>query len=359
MLPTKSPRSLPLPDSPLRSYETSPVLSPQYSPRRDAPGGIAHSGIEGKGRAVADAEAITSRLEILHIKATEYSEAITRPESNRQLARELDALFSKENRFNPKEAAQLEAEYQQKIKVVYDRRVAEEQRQLELERQEQERIRALEAAKKAAEEQRQREAAERLRREQEELERKRQEAEAAQARAEQERKQAEARKAAEDNERRQREALQNAQKQQADAAAAANAANANAANAANANAASANAASANAANAANSPSAPLQGAASDVYGRRSFEAETAKVKRVITNLKGLKQLDETFLKESGLKLIRRELIPKFGQLNGLKEQTVTVVCLFSPYMSGIKPLAVLTGVNSAMLSRNASTRSCR
>ena len=309
-------------------------MSPQYSPRLELSSSITPSGIHGKGRAVADAEAIASRLEILHIKAIEYSEAIARPESDRQLARELDALFSKENRFNPEEAMLLEAEYQQKIRAVYDKRLAEEQRQLELERQEQERIRAMEAAKKAAEEQRQREAVERLRKEQEALEKKRQEAKAAKARAEREKKEAEAKKAVEDNARKEKEAQEKAQKQQVDAAAAAAAANA-------------------------VHTVKPQAAPSHVYGRRSFDTEAANVKRVITSLKGLKQLDESFLKESGLKQIRRELIPKFGQLNGLRDQTATVVCLLPVYMCANRPPSVLTGVNSAIPSSSFSTESCR
>jgi len=326
MLPTTSPMWFPLPDSlegsSLRSYETSPTILPQYSPRLGFPSSGARAGMAGKGNAVADAEAITSRLEILHIKAAEYSEAITRPESNRQLARELDALFTKENRFNPKEAALLEAEYQQKIRAVYDRRVAEEHHLLELERLELERQAAEKAAEKAAEEQRRREAEE-LRKA---LEKKRQE-EAAKARAEQEKKEAEAKKAAEDKAREEREAQEKAQKQQADAAATVT----------------------------QPQSPPLQSAAPQVYGRRSFETEAANVKRVITELKGLRQLDLAYVKASGLKRIRRELVPKFGQLTGMKDQTINVVCLFPVPVCAIGPLPVLTGVRSVILSSNFLT----
>jgi len=337
-LPTTSPRRLPLPDSPegsgLSSLVSSPSLSLESSPIRSPSPSLVRQGLEGKGRAAAHAEALANKLEILHIKAQAYSESITRPASDRKLARELDALFSKENRFDPREAALLEAEYQRKIRVVYERRLVEEQRQVELERQEQERIRAAEAARKAAAEQKRREEEELRRREQEELERKRKEEEAAKAQAEQQKKEAEAKRQAEEKVRLEQEAKAKAEKDQAVAAKALQDAEA-----------------ARAVQATQTPH-PAQPAAPQVYGRKSFETEAANVKRVITNLKELKKLDENFLKNSGLKQIRRELIPKFGQLNGVKEQTLAVVCSFGSgdfFSSG-------TNENSASRSRVYSTK---
>ncbi|KAA8903656.1 GLE1-like protein-domain-containing protein [Sphaerosporella brunnea] len=310
-LPSKSPRLFPLPDSPegspLSSGDSSPFL--QSSPRRNNFSPLMNR--RGKSQAACQAEALAARLEILHIKAHEYSEAIARPTVDKKLARELEALFSKENRFDPKEAAALEEEYQRKIRVVYDKRVAEERRQMEFERLEHVRQQLEEEKRILLEAQKQREEEERVRREKEEVEQKKREAEAAMARAEQEKKDAEARRLAEEKAK-----AEQAAKAKADAAAAA------AATAAQQQAAQ-TAPTAQAAQAAQAQSAQ-SGAAQEDYGRMSLATKAAGVKRIINNLKTLKNLPEQFLKDTGLKQARRQLIPKFGQLNGQKDQTLQV-----------------------------------
>ena len=348
-LPATSPRRFPLPESPdggsgLDSLSSTPSLSLEASPLSRLSPPVAARGFDARGRAAAHAEALASKLEILHIKAQQFSESITRPTADRKLARELDALFSKENRFDPQEAAKLEAEYQHKIRAIYEKRLLEEQRQAEQERQEQQEIlRAAEAARHAADEQRRRAEEERRRRERDELERKRKEDEAARARAEQQRQDAEARRQADENARLEKEAKLKAEKDRAAATAAA-AAQAAAVAAAAAAAAKAHqdaqaAQAAHPSSSAQPPSAPAPAPApatahppaqAQVFGRRSFETEAANVMRVLTNLTGVRKIDNDsdFFKSTGLKQIRRELMPKLGQLTGSKDQTIAVVWLF-------------------------------
>jgi hypothetical protein len=325
-LPTTSPRTLPLPESPIGSEQgsahSSRAVSVEGSPVHTANN---KERLETRNRAAAHAEALANRLEILHIKAQEYSESITRQPIDKKLARELDALFSKENRFDPREAALLEEQYQQKIRAVYEKRVVEEQKQLEIERKEQERLRAAEAARKAAEEQKQREEEERRRKQEEELERKRQEVVAAQAAREaQQKREAETKRQAEEKARQEQAARQKAEsdrhaaaKAQQDAAAAQASQASQASQAPQASQAAAQ--------------TPTQPSGPQVYGRRSMETERANVQRVISNLKTLKTLNPGYLKDSGLKQIRRDMMPKFGQLTGERQQTVQVVCHPIPF----------------------------
>ena len=355
-LPATSPRRFPLPESPdggsgLDSLSSTPSLSLEASPLSGLSPPVAARGFDARGRAAAHAEALASKLEILHIKAQQFSESITRPTADRKLARELDALFSTENRFDPQEAAKLEAEYQHKIRAIYEKRLLEEQYQAEQERQEQQEIlRAAEAARRAADEQRRHAEEERRRRERDELERKRKEDEAARARAEQQRQDAEARRQADENVRLEKEAKLKAEKDRAAAAAAAAAQAAQTAQAAQAAAAAAKAhqdaqaaQTAHPSSSAQPPSAPAPAPApaaahppaqaQQVFGRRSFETEAANVMRVVTNLKEVRKIDNDsdFFKSTGLKQIRRDLMPKLGQLTGSKDQTIAVVRLFFFY----------------------------
>lgn len=306
-LPTTSPRRFPLPESPVNESSSSSVASspgylPQLSPIANLSSSMNRRDNSGRNRASVHADTLADRLQILHIKAQEYSESITRPASDRQLARELDALFSKENRFDPKEAAVLEERFQTKIRAAYEKKLAEDRHRAEIHRLEQERLRAIAAVQRAAEEKKRREAEEReearRQKEQAELEKRRkaeEEAAAAAAKALAEQKRLEEEK---------RLAEQQAKEKEVKAKAEASAAVPPAPDP--------------------QPTQSVQLTGPSVYGRKSFEVEAANVTRIITNLKELKSLNDAYLKESGLKQIRRELIPKFGQLNGMKDQTLAV-----------------------------------
>lgn len=327
MLPTTSPRVYPLPESPNGSDDSSlnesPVLPPTGSPTNFL---SPSANRNGKNPSIARSEAMVKRYAILNIKAYEYTELTFRPASEKKIAAELDAIYSKENRFDPQEAALLEEEFQRKVRIVHDRKAEEEFREAEMEREEQERIRTIEAAKKAAEEQKRREQAERARKEQEQIEKKRAEEETIKAQAEQKRKEAaEAKRQADEKARLEREAKDKANKEQAAAKAAADAtAQAQAAQAAQAAQVAQAAQPQQQAPTQPTPSTPLIQQPL-VPGRKSFANDSANVKRVITNLKGLKKLGDQFLKESGLKQLRRDMIPKLGQLTGQKQQTIIVV----------------------------------
>ncbi|KAI5798718.1 GLE1-like protein-domain-containing protein [Pyronema domesticum] len=293
-LPTTSPRTFPLPESPIGSEQgsahSSRAVSVEGSPVHTA---NSKERLETRNRAAAHAEALANRLEILHIKAQEYSESITRQPIDKKLARELDALFSKENRFDPREAALLEEQYQQKIRAVYEKRVAEEQKQNKNN-----------AKKKNG-----------RRKQEEELERKRQEMVAARAaREEQQKREAETKRQAEEKARQEQAARQKAESDRQAAAKAQQ-----------------DAAAAQVSQVSQAPQAsqavaqtPTQPSGPQVYGRRSMETERANVQRVISNLKALKTLNPGYLKDSGLKQIRRDMMPKFGQLTGERQQTVQV-----------------------------------
>ncbi|KAI5815002.1 GLE1-like protein-domain-containing protein [Pyronema omphalodes] len=318
-LPTTSPRTFPLPESPIGSEQGS-AHSSRSGSVESSPVHTANNKerLESRNRAAAHAEALANRLEILHIKAQEYSESITRQPVDKKLARELDALFSKENRFDPREAALLEEQFQEKIRVVYNKRLAEEEEQAEIARQEQERLRVAEAARKAAEELKQRQEEERRRKQEEELERQRQEALAAQAAREaQQKREAEAKRQAEEKARQEEAARQKAESDRQAAAKAQQ--DAAAAQASRASQASQTSQASQAA-----AQAPTQPAGPQVYGRPSVEVEKANVQRVINNLKELKTLSSDYLKDTGLKQIRRDMVPKFGQLTGERQQTVQV-----------------------------------
>jgi chemotaxis protein histidine kinase CheA len=319
-LPTKSPRQFPLPDSPegspVSSPESSPIISLQPSPMR--PVDLSPFN-QKKSHASITAAAASARFGIFEIKSHHYTEAVTRPTIDRKLAQGLESIYTNVNRFDPQEAAELEEEYQRKIRIIYDRQVAKEQRQIEKERLEKEKIRLAEEKRKLEEDQKQREEEERVRKEQEEIERKKREEEEKKAKAEQDKKDAEARRIAEEKAKAEKEAREKAEQQQA-AAAAANAAQAQAQAQAQAAQAQAQAQQAQSA----------QQATPEVYGRMSMATKAAAVRRIIENLKGLKKLDQPFLKNSGLNAIRRELMPKFGQLTGQKDQTIQVVRFSSP-----------------------------
>jgi membrane protein involved in colicin uptake len=275
-----------------------------------------------KSHASITAAAASARFGIFEIKSHHYTEAVTRPTIDRKLAQGLESIYTNVNRFDPKEAAELEEEYQRKIRIIYDRQVAKEQRQIEKERLEKEKIRLAEEKRKLEEDQKQREEEERLRKEQEEIERKKREEEEKKAKAEQDKKDAEARRIAEEKAKAEKEAREKAEQQQAAAAAA---------NAAQQKAQAAQAqAQAQQAQAQAQQAQSAQQATPEVYGRMSMATKAAAVRRIIKNLKELEKLDETFIKNSGLNAIRRELMPKFGQLTGQKDQTIQVVRFSSP-----------------------------
>jgi hypothetical protein len=301
-----SPARMPLPDSDsedawseLDSIGSSPTSSRDRSPRQEfEPLRTSyHSGL--KNNTISHAQALAERLARLDRKAQEYSILISRPLEDKKYARKFDAVYNSGNRFDAREAAELEERYQQKIRAVWQRQRDKEIREEQLRREEEERKarEAAEAARKAAEEKARKEEEERRRKEQEEQERKRREEAAAKAqadklRAEEEAKKQAAAKAQLEQEAKAREAQE---KVAADAQTAV-------------------------------PTAP------QVSGRKTTASEREAVARILKNLKEVRKMgenDPAFLKNGGLGAIRRELRPKFGQLNGEKAQTIAVVSLIS------------------------------
>ncbi|KAI5805894.1 GLE1-like protein-domain-containing protein [Geopyxis carbonaria] len=312
-LSSVSPRRMPLPDSPgdmsevgsEDGYPVSPsqelrIQHDQFSPV------VARTNMKQKNASATHAEEITQKLQILNIKAQQYSEAITYTPSDRELVRELEKIYTNENRFDPEQARLLEDVWQGKVRAVvakeeqrqHDLRVAEQAR-IEEER----RLREAEAARIAAEQQRRREEQERHRRQQEEEERRRREEEG-RVQAEKERVEVEKKRLAEEKTRQENEAKQKAQQQ----ISAQNQAQAQAQR--------------------NAQQSAQQSPAQDqpvVPGRISQDVENASIDRIIANLKEVKKIceNEDFMRENGLSKIVRDCRPKVAQLTGDKTQTIT------------------------------------
>lgn len=258
-----------------------------------------------KNNSVSHSQAIADRLNLLDLKAHEYTIASTLNNNNngKRANREFTLVYLEKNRFNAQEAAALEEEYQRKVRHIFKLRLEEEAKRAREELERQTRA-AAEAARRAAKEKARQEELQQRQREQEELEQRRKHEELARAQAEKER----------EEEEKKQEAVQKEaelKKQQEEKAARDKAAQVAAEQAKQ-----------------QQQQQPQQYTGPQVYGRKSVSAETAAVNKVLAALKKVRQdvsNEPQFIKSKNLMAIRRELRPKLGQLNGEKAQTVAVV----------------------------------
>lgn len=261
----------------------------------------------GKNNSVTHSKALADRLNMLDLKAHEYTIAGALSNNDKKANHEFTLVYLEENRFNAQEAAALEEQFQRKVRYLFEKKRAEDLRRAQLEREEQERQAraAEEAARRAAEEKARQEEIVRRQREKEEQDRKRKEEELARAEAEKQRIEEEKRK----QEAAQKEAELKKQAEDKAANEAAQVAQANAAA---------------------QQQQPQQYTGPQVYGRKVVSAEAAAVNNVLASLKKVRKdvsNEPQFMKSKNLMAIRRELRPKFGQLNGERQQTIAVVRL--------------------------------
>lgn len=294
-----------------------------------------------KNNSVSHSKALADRLNMLDLKAHEYTIAGALNNNDRKANHEFTLVYLEENRFNAQEAAALEEQFQKKVRFLFENRRAEETRRAQQEREEWERqVRAAEeAARRATEQRAQQEEMQRHLREQEEHERRRKQDELARAEAEKQRaeeerknqeaaqKEAEMKKQEEEkavNDRAVQQLQQQHQQQQQQ----------------------------------QQQHQQQQHTGPQVYGRKAVGAEAAAVGKVLTALKKVRQdvgNETQFMKSKNLMAIRRELRPKLGQLNGEKQQTIAVVrfTTFFPY-SLISTKELANGSNSVNPSRQRS-----
>lgn len=323
-----SPARFPLPD-PLDDEDLSSNLSSLSStPSCNSPiskvpvnGEFVYSPSIGRGpaksSAIIHAQEVAAKLETLDLKAQEYGRVTSMTPLDKKFKRAIAAIYTKENRFDPKEAADLERAYQEKIQRVIEKRRQEELKWEEIKKQEQEQLQreAEEAARKVAEEQARREQEESRRRE-EENEKRRREEEAAKARVEKQKAEEQTRRQAEHRAREEREEKQKAEDQAKQTATEAS-----------------NKAEAAAARAESLRKQQVEPEALRVSarlppgpGRKRPETQSENLPRILKNLKLLRQTpDREFIKQSGLFKARRDIIPRFGQVTGIKEQTIQLV----------------------------------
>lgn len=274
----------------------------------------------GKSNSVSHSKALADRLNMLDLKAHEYTIAGALNNNDKKANHEFTLVYLEENRFNAQEAAALEEQFQKKVRFLFEKKRAEEIRRAQLEREERERQAraAEEAARRAAEERARQEEMQRRQREQEEQERRRKQEELARAEAEKQRleeekkkqeaaqKEAELKKQEEEKAAKDREAQAAQQQQQ-------------------------------------QQGQIQQYTGPQVYGRKVVSAETTAVNKVLASLKKVRQdvsNEPQFMKSKNLMAIRRELRPKLGQLNGERQQTVAVVSSLS--ISSAAPKISLT-----------------
>jgi nucleoporin GLE1 len=307
--PFKSPRNFPLPASP----EGNEIASDDEG---DSSGNSPERHLDVNrpqpNLAAAHAAKLTEKLSILSIKAEQFSEAMAYRGPDKKYHQQIEDIYNSKDRFDPAEAARLEAIWQGKVRAVLEK---EEKRQYDLWMAEQARLEAERRAKEAeaariAEERRKREEEERRKREAEEAERRRKEQETANAKAQADKERADkeaaeraaAEQARQEQQRKENEARQQQQQQQQQQQASAAPAQA-------------------------VPSTPIQAAEGPLpfSPRKELLTDAISAARVIQNLKALrKQCTPEYLKSHDINGIGREFRPKFGQLTGEKRQTIEV-----------------------------------
>lgn len=300
-----APSAIPLPSSPGSSETGSTPSSPgstvAHLPSITPPG-------KRLNQAIADTKQRNEAMKALFVKAEAYSEAITWKPIHQRLDPKaqtvLDKVYNDENRFNPEECLRNEALYQARISAVINLRKKEEQRVLaiiEAARAEERKKFEEEQARLAADQ-------ERFRLDQEakqaayraQIERHRQEAETQRLKEEAERVAAAAKAREEQATKDEAE-----KKKKAESEAAAKAAQE-----------ALRKTEEEAAKMANSP------------GRMTAKAESENIFRVLKNLKEVRAKARAagdWVKSTGINAIVRELRPRFGQLTGEKQQTITLV----------------------------------
>ncbi|KAG0130114.1 GLE1-like protein-domain-containing protein [Tuber indicum] len=250
---------------------------------------------------------LAEKINALDLKAKEYSLASKLVATDDKANQEFMLVYLQDTRFDAREAAILEERFQAKVRRVYEAKRQDDLNRARIEKEYREKLarEAEEAARRAGEIARQQEM-ERQRREQEKREQEQRAAEAARLQAERVR--------AEEERKRQADLEKEAAlKRQKDAEEAKVKAERDSKERAVREAAAALHAA--------SRSGPR------VYGRKSTTYEGVAMQRVIASLHQLRHTvlqEEAFSKEKKLTTIRRGLRPKFGQLNGERNQTIEV-----------------------------------